>query len=264
MVARELQGVIGGEIIELSGERLRNPAAEVLEVPDRTPQTLPEIAPGLKVPEKEDVVWVFPIYAWSVPPVVANFIRRCRMKGAHQARHFLLCTCGDDIGRADDVWRNLVGRRGWLPRSVFSVEMLYVYVCLKGFDVDPAEVEARKLAAMPARVREFVAKMRTAPAESWVVRGSWPWSKTHIVFPIFRGFLMSPEPFRASDACITCGLCARECPMDNIEMRDGRPAWGKNCAMCLRCYHRCPVQAISYEAATDGKGHYACPGLKND
>lgn len=239
MVARELQRHIGGEILSLEGELLLNPAATVH-----------------RVPEGEDVVWVFPIYSWGVPPVMARFIRRCKLKGAHESRHFMVCTCGDDIGRADDRWRNLVGRRGWTPRGAFSVIMPNTYVCMKGFDTDAPEVKASKLAAMPERVTRIVAAMRRGFAESDVTRGSYAWLKTAVVYPFFKYTCMSPGPFAATDACITCGLCARECPMENITMNNGRPTWGDRCALCLRCYHHCPVHAIEYGKETQSKGQY--------
>ncbi len=239
MVALELQRHLGGDVVQLAGGLLLNTSGTVLEVP-----------------QGEDVVWVFPVYSWGVPPVVARFIRRSKIKGAHQCRHFMVCTCGDDIGRADDRWRKLIGRRGWSPRGAFSVIMPNTYVCMKGFDVDSPGLGASKLAAMPARVAGIIGAMKRGFSGSDVTRGSYSWLKTAVVYPFFKYTCMSPRPFGASDACISCGLCSRECPMENITMKNGRPVWGDRCALCLRCYHRCPVSAIAYGKETDGKGHY--------
>lgn len=242
LVALELQRHLGGEVTLLEGELLLHPSRTVLEVP-----------------QGEDVIWVFPVYSWGVPPVVARFIRRCKIKGAHECRHFMVCTCGDDVGRADDRWRNLVGRRGWSPRGAFSVTMPNTYVCMKGFDTDSPEVEKRKLAAMPESVAEISGKIRKGFAGNDVIRGSFAWLKTAVVYPFFKATCMSPRPFHVTDSCISCGLCARECPMENITMKNGRPEWGNDCALCLRCYHRCPSRAIAYGKETDGKGQYQAP-----
>lgn len=48
-----------------------------------------------------------------------------------------------------------------------------------------------------------------------------------------------------SAQCTSCGTCARDCSQDNITMKDGRPAFGAQCVLCLRCYYGCPAHAIS-------------------
>ncbi|MDE6283712.1 MAG: EFR1 family ferrodoxin [Muribaculaceae bacterium] len=233
----------GESLYRLEGDRLLEPARQYIEIP-----------------HGETVIWVFPIYSWGVPPVVLKFIDKIRFKGAEHARHFMVCTCGDDTGRADDQWRKHLGRRGWTPMGAFSVIMPNTYVCMKGFEVDPDDIEAGKLAAMPARVDEICKKIDRNFGGDDLTRGSWAWLKTNVVYPGFRAFAMSPMPFKADAArCISCGLCARECPMRNITMQDGHPQWGPVCAMCLRCFHHCPVRAIDYGTKTSGKKQYKAP-----
>ena len=93
LVARRLQERLGGELVTLEGERLTAPE-----------HTLLTVAPG------EPVVWVMPVYSWGVPQAVEAFMRLVRFKGAPQSPHFLVMTCGDDIGYADNCWRKIAGR----------------------------------------------------------------------------------------------------------------------------------------------------------
>ncbi len=227
----------------LEGDRLLHPGRQLLETADGSL-----------------VIWVFPVYSWGVPPVVLRFIDKVRFKGAEKARHYMVCTCGDDVGRTDDQWRHHIGRRGWTPRGALSVTMPNTYVCMKGFDVDSPDIEAGKLVAMPGRVEEIRRAIDRGFSDSDLIRGSWAWWKTNLVYGLFRAFKMSPLPFRADpERCTSCGLCARQCPMLNIKLKDRRPQWGPACAMCLRCYHHCPVKAIAYGKETDGKGQYKLP-----
>ena len=207
------------------------------------------------------IVWVFPTYSWGVPPVVAGFIKHVTITGAGGAGHFMVTTCGDDVGRIDSQWRRMINRRGWKAKGVWSVQMPNTYVCMKGFDVDYESVAHAKLEAMPARVKHIAAMIAAGSDETDVVAGSWSGVKTGVIYQWFRRYAMSPKPFRASEACIGCGRCARECPTCNITLdaTTHRPVWGSDCALCLRCYHYCPVRAIDYGKSTAGKGQYRCP-----
>lgn len=47
-----------------------------------------------------------------------------------------------------------------------------------------------------------------------------------------------------TEKCIKCGICAKICPIDNIEMQKF-PNFKNNCIFCLRCVSYCPQQALS-------------------
>lgn len=69
--------------------------------------------------------------------------------------------------------------------------------------------------------------------------------------------------FQVNDPCIGCGACAAQCPVQAIEIRDGRPVWVKEkCLLCLGCVHKCPKNAIAYTEATIGHGQYTNPHIQ--
>ena len=53
------------------------------------------------------------------------------------------------------------------------------------------------------------------------------------------------DKLKIGDACIGCGLCSRECPMGNIEIKDNKAVSGNRCTMCYRCISLCPQKAIT-------------------
>lgn len=238
--ALELAQILGDSVHELSPGELSEPEYTVLDTCDAR------------------VIWAFPTYSWGVPPVVENYIAKVKFgEGVCAARHYMLTTCGDDMGATDKQWRRLMKRRGLAAVSAFAVIMPNTYVLMKGFDVDPADVAKRKIATHTERIRAIADAIENG-GDDMLVPGAWPRVKSRIIYPWFVRFAMSPKPFHSTAGCVGCGRCASLCPMANIDMTDGKPTWRKQCALCLRCYHVCPQKAVAYGKSTNAKGQYHC------
>lgn len=206
---------------------------------------------------------VFPVYSWGVPPLVLDYLRRLNGKFLAQARVkpvYMICVCGDETARAPEMLKRALKEIGLPFSGGWSVQMPNNYVLLPGFDVDSHDVERRKLEAAPEVVKEISRKILAGEWEEKYVRGNWQFLKSGIVYPLFKHWGIFPNRWNASDACVSCGKCAAICPMRNIDMKDGKPCWGKNCVSCLACYHICPRHAVEYGKATLNKGQYFYPG----
>lgn len=238
-VAEQLADRLGEALCPLTDASLRSPSVHRLE-------------------EGEAVGFVFPVHSWGPPPVVLEGIRRLQLTSA-PAYVYFVCTCGDDCGKTAAVFARAVRQRGWMCDAGFSVRMPNTYVCLPGFDVDAPEVERQKLQSAETRVEELAVRLRRHLPGFDCFEGSFPWLKTYVIRPFFHRFLMAPRRFHVTPACTGCGLCARKCPLQNIEMHNGRPSWNDHCALCLACYHHCPHRAVAYGRVTDGKGRYVHP-----
>jgi MinD superfamily P-loop ATPase len=63
--------------------------------------------------------------------------------------------------------------------------------------------------------------------------------------------------FHVTDSCVACGKCEKLCPVNAIQIKDGRPVWkGKSCSHCMSCIQNCPTESIEYESITQEKERY--------
>ncbi len=53
--------------------------------------------------------------------------------------------------------------------------------------------------------------------------------------------------YKITDACIACGACAGQCPVEAITEGDGIYVIGEGCIECGACADQCPVEAIVEE-----------------
>lgn len=62
--------------------------------------------------------------------------------------------------------------------------------------------------------------------------------------------------FSADSTCVKCGWCVQNCPVNNIELKNGKIVFKGNCILCMRCYNFCPTESIQFMNKTFNKEKY--------
>lgn len=73
---------------------------------------------------------------------------------------------------------------------------------------------------------------------------------------MFHKIMFGEREFKYNK-CTGCGVCAKRCPMQIIEMRDKKPEINENrsadCCYCAECYNKCKFDAISWDLSKSKK-----------
>ena len=207
--------------------------------------------------QKDEILGiVFPVYSWSVPNLVSEFLRKVKIIG-RPSYIFAACTCGDETGLTIKHLKKDLSKQGLTLDAFFSFQMPETYINLPGFKLDTPEKEKQKIDGTKVQLEDTVKLIQERLKGNFDrLKGGSSFLKSNILKPLFYGLLITDRKFTVSDDCINCGICAKNCPLQNITMQNGRPHWNGHCTNCMSCYHRCPKNAINFGKASIGKGQY--------
>ena len=200
----------------------------------------------------ERVIIVTPTYAWRIPRVVRDWLRKTELRGAKQA--WFVMTCGSEIGNADKYNRELCAEKAISCMGTTQIVMPENYIAM--FSAPQAD-KARQIVAQaePSIDRAIAAIQRNQPFAP-TRNNLYDRFMSGPVNPIFYSCFVKAKAFTTSDACIGCGQCAKLCPTNNITIQNGKPVWGGDCTHCMACICRCPAEAIEYGKKSLGKPRY--------
>ena len=192
------------------------------------------------------IVFVFPVYAWGTPEIMAEFAKKLPKP---QAFTFCVCTCGGDAGLAMKQFSKV-----YPLNSSYSLVMPNNYII--GSDTDDEGKIRQKITAARVELERISGEIRRQEKVYRVHEGGLAGVKSHLANFGFNKFARSAKLFLAENICNGCGQCARNCPAHAITFQDRKPVWAAQCYQCLRCINECPQQAIQYGKSTAGRRRY--------
>ncbi|MEG2628649.1 MAG: EFR1 family ferrodoxin [Raoultibacter sp.] len=208
--------------------------------------------------------FVFPVYAWSTPGIVDNFIAKMNLitpagDAFVPGYCFVVVSCGAWIGNTARYFGKLLHQAQNITLDAsFSVKSVDNCVYL----ADPPQGEKQAFLLEDARRLAREAATSIAAQEHVHREVRHPLGIVFSLVTCRPNKQRSTENFFTTEACIGCGDCARLCPTNTIVIREGRPRWSEgNCTQCLACLNRCRTHAIQYGKKTEARGRYINPVL---
>lgn len=190
----------------------------------------------------DKLVFVTPTYAWRIPHVVSDWILRGNFN-VH-AKVWFVMTCGGDISNAAKYNKKISEKKNFEYMGTMQIVMPENYIAM--FDVPGKEESLKIIKNSESEVEKAINCIAHDTCFPKLNKNLYDKFMSGPVNKIFYSMYVKSDKFFASDKCIGCGKCVSVCPLNNIELVDGKPQWGKDCTHCMACICYCPTCAIEY------------------
>jgi len=198
---------------------------------------------------------VAPIYAWRLPAVVEETIKKAQLNGCKSV--YCIVTMGENSGNADKYICKIISDKGMNFTGYIGVAMQNNYLFMEKM---PKPRDASKaLKTIIPKLDKIAAAIKKNECLEKDDKTAFAALMSGVVNKGFNKFMLKNQQLKADNDCISCGKCVQLCPVNNIEIADDKPTFKGNCCGCLACLHHCPKQAINVKNQTQDKGRYVCP-----
>lgn len=236
-------------------KRMAEALAERLQ--DELLDLLPRIKNGdcSEIRSEQPFVICSPVYVSELPAFVADYLKKASFRGSREV--YGVFTNGGYSGIAGGQLKRIVRRKKLQFKGYAEFKLVSNHITNKSHrDLSDEEIRERFRAAL-LRADDAARVIRSGDCFRNRRIFLLEYLVTLPLAPVFFRLNQGTKGFRAGDRCISCGKCERLCPMNMIELRDGKPVWNADhCAHCMSCIQNCPPEAIEFKTVTEGRRRY--------
>lgn len=217
------------KLAELTGDRAL-PLADIMGQPEH----LPHRSFGI----------VFPVYFGDVPEPVRDFIAKAPLdKGTY---FFGIATCGGTGGRTLRTLSRLLKKRGCDLAYGLVLPMIANSTVASRRHI---RYDMNRLDRADDVLHDCADDIRRQVRDASEVTGSLAAAVMNFgPLRSFGNYWLTPSV--DPKQCVSCGICTKICPVDNIQSTSSGAVIGPRCSRCLACLHWCPHQAVTIHGKT--------------
>ena len=149
----------------------------------------------------ERVIIVTPTYAWRIPRVVRDWLRKTELRGARLV--WFVMTCGSEIGNADKYNRDLCAEKSVACMGTAQIVMPENYIAM--FSAPQADKARQIVAQAEPSIDRAIAAIQANQPFAPTRNNLYDRFMSGPVNPIFYKFFVKADAFTVSSACIGCG-----------------------------------------------------------
>ncbi len=208
---------------------------------------------NIELTSEKPYVLVCPIYLSTIPKIVYDLILKSKLEGNKNFYFVMTCAGSGESGaqiNAKKICEKLnMTYKGIEHLSMPQDYLMFFKTASKEENEEKFNKAINKIDELANKIREnvnfkidtvsVVHKLTVKPVEK-----------------IFNSLCIKPKKFYTIDKCVSCGLCQKVCPLNNIHLENKKPVWGKNCIHCTACINKCPKHAIEYGKKTIDRNRY--------
>jgi len=199
------------------------------------------------------VIFIFPSFAYGMPRVVRNFIRKADIKTSYCAS---FVTYGSSPRGTMGSLLKILKKKEIGKMYFGSIPAVENYLAIFG---TPDEETIKRRCQMQEKETEEAARCIIERKENKV---SEFYPLSFFIYCLFSlGIKIFYKFFRVSGECTGCAVCEKLCPVSAIKMKDGRPFFSSKCEHCQSCINNCPLRAIKFARVRFGTPGYRHPQI---
>jgi ferredoxin/flavodoxin len=192
----------------------------------------------------------YPIYGSDLPEIMKSFMSD--LQPGNQKNTFLFCTqwlfSGDGTSNGASYIKKKGFNVGWTEHFFMPNNISITNTLFSWFYTNDGAKHKKRLTHSSNRASVLADK----------IANNISFRRGYGLLPTLAG-LIQRLPYRLMfnnlrndisvnhTRCVLCERCVNNCPIDNLQITEGKVNAKGLCILCLRCYNFCPVGAIQYK-----------------